>query len=142
MVKRFFLFVMVVALSAAFAFAQDAKLTMPVKATPPDDGKQMYVSYCATCHGLDGRGNGPTSQALKTPPADLAMLAKNNNGTYPAIHVVAVIRFGVDYPSHGSKTMPVWGPALRNLDHSMSGNSGETLRITNLVNYVESLQVK
>ena len=40
------------------------------------NGKQMYVSYCAPCHGVDGKGNGPVAAALKKQPADLAVLSK------------------------------------------------------------------
>ena len=41
-----------------------------------DPGKTAYLSSCAPCHGADGKGNGFISAVLKTPPADLTMLAK------------------------------------------------------------------
>ena len=50
---------------------------VPVKATSPASGPEMYTSYCAVCHGLDGKGNGPAAEALKVPPPDLTALAKN-----------------------------------------------------------------
>jgi mono/diheme cytochrome c family protein len=44
---------------------------VPVAMTSPASGKEMYISYCAACHGTDGKGNGPAASALKIPPADL-----------------------------------------------------------------------
>ena len=143
MFKRLFFLVTAAAMCSAVLFAQDSKLTVPVKPTPANEGKTMYVSYCASCHGLDGRGNGPTAQALKSAPADLALLSKNNNGVYPAAHVVAVLKFGVENDSHGSKLMPVWGPALiGSAAHSAGAMDEQALRIANLTKYVESLQLK
>lgn len=141
MTKRLFSLVGAAAICSAVVFAQDSKLTIPVKPTPANDGKVMYVNYCAPCHGLDGRGHGPTATVLTVAPADLAMLSKNNNGAYPAVHVVAILKFGVENAAHGSKAMPIWGPALRS-DRPSGVNEEETLRIANLVKYVETLQVK
>ena len=38
------------------------------------EGPNMYRQYCATCHGLDAKGNGPTASSLKKAPADLTVL--------------------------------------------------------------------
>ena len=48
-----------------------------------DGGKTEYQSSCAACHGSDAKGGGPVGKALKTAPADLTVLAKNNNGVFP-----------------------------------------------------------
>jgi mono/diheme cytochrome c family protein len=117
-------------------------MTIPVTSTPADDGKQMYLSYCASCHGPDGRGNGPTAAALKAAPVDLTQLSKNNKGVYPAEHVIATLKFGVQNSAHGSKAMPVWGPALKAADSPSGTQERQALRITNLVKYVETLQAK
>lgn len=34
-------------------------------------GRAVFVTNCATCHGEDGRGNGPAAVGLEPPPADL-----------------------------------------------------------------------
>ena len=128
---------------AALASAQGAKMTVPVPNTPANDGKQMFVSYCASCHGLDGRGGGPTAAALKSAPADLSQISKKNGGVYPETHMVAVLKFGVETDAHGSKSMPIWGPALAGVDHAQAGQQDTlSLRIANLVNYVKTLQAK
>ena len=143
MSKGLFLFVAVAALGVAMASSQDSKLTIPVQSTEANNGKQMYVSYCAPCHGLDGRGHGPTASALKSTPADLTVLSKNNKGVYPETHVVSILKFGVENAAHGSKAMPVWGPALQKVDHPTTvSQDTQALRIANLVKYVETLQAK
>jgi len=34
-------------------------------------GAALYPGHCASCHGADGRGDGPQAAALPVPPADL-----------------------------------------------------------------------
>ncbi len=112
-----------------------------IKPTSAASGKEMYTSYCAVCHGTDGKGGGPAASALKTPPADLTMLSKNNGGKYPALKVTSTIRGGAsNLPAHGSKEMPVWGPLFWGMSN---GHDVEVqLRVTNLTHYIETLQAK
>ena len=139
------LFAATAALPALPAFAQDAagkpairEKTMPYTAST--DGKSMFSEYCAACHGASARGDGRAAAALATKPANLTLLARNNGGTYPAQRVAQVLRFGVDVPAHGSSEMPTWGPGLR----AISGGSDAvlTMRITNISDYLKSLQAK
>jgi mono/diheme cytochrome c family protein len=109
------------------------------KQTPVSSGHVMFQEYCSACHGKTGEGNGPAAAALKTPPANLTLLAKNNGGTFPAKKVQDVLRFGVQSPAHGSSEMPVWGPTFRALS---ADNEVVTLRIANLTNYIQTLQAK
>jgi mono/diheme cytochrome c family protein len=113
---------------------------VPVVSTSPASGADMYKNYCAVCHGSDGQGNGPATSALKIPPSDLTLLARNNGGKYPAMKVVSVIRGEDAQPAHGSKDMPVWGK----LFWSMSGGHESEVqqRVSNLNKYIESLQKK
>jgi hypothetical protein len=47
----------------------------------------------------------------------------------------------MENPAHGSKDMPVWGPALRSLDKgSPSPEMEEHQRLANLTNYLKSIQ--
>ena len=113
---------------------------VPAAYTTPSSGKGMYDAYCASCHGLDGKGNGPAASALKMPTTNLTTLAATHGGTYPAAHVAAVIQGDAMTPAHGSKDMPVWGPIFM----SIGGHSTAEvqLRIRNLTTYLESVQVK
>lgn len=128
--------------TAAFGIAQTTQIKeVPVQRTSPASGKQMFTTYCAVCHGADGRGNGPAAAALKTAPTNLVQLAKDNGGKFPDAHVYSVLRFGTETPSHGSMDMPIWGPALRTLDHgSASADMIEHQRIANLTAYLKTLQ--
>jgi mono/diheme cytochrome c family protein len=113
---------------------------VPIKQTNASSGREMYGSYCAVCHGNDGRGNGPAASELKVVPTDLSKLAFNNKGEYPALHVSSVLRGEAETPAHGSKDMPVWGPLFR---HISQGHDAEVQqRIANLNNYLESMQQK
>ena len=53
------------------------------RAQDVDVGKAEFQSSCASCHGADGKGNGPLREQLKVPPSDLTVLARNNNGVFP-----------------------------------------------------------
>jgi mono/diheme cytochrome c family protein len=66
---------MIAGLTAGFAGAAQAEEF--------DIGKWEFQSSCASCHGADGKGNGPVSEQLKVPPPDLTLLAKKNNGGLP-----------------------------------------------------------
>jgi len=113
---------------------------VPIKATSPVSGKDMYTAYCAVCHGTDGKGGGPAASALKVPPTDLTLLSKNNGGKYPSLKVSSSIRGESVTPAHGSKDMPVWGSLFWSMS---SGHEGEVQqRVTNLTRYIESLQAK
>jgi mono/diheme cytochrome c family protein len=52
--------------AAGRADQSNSKLTIPAQKTTPVSGKQMYVSYCAPCHGVNGKGNGSVAATLRT----------------------------------------------------------------------------
>jgi mono/diheme cytochrome c family protein len=126
----------------AAAPAQNAPTVkhVPITKASPTSGKEMFNSYCAVCHGTDGKGGGPAASAMKTPPIDLTVLAKTNGGKYPAPHVATVIRGQAITASHGSQDMPVWGPLFSSI--SQGHESQVQQRISNLVDYIGTLQAK
>lgn len=112
---------------------------VPAPATNAASGKEMFKTYCASCHGENAKGDGPAASALKTMPADLTALAKNNGGKFPADKVASILR-GQGVTAHGSKEMPVWGPVFWQMSH---GHESEVQqRIANLTHYLESIQTK
>jgi mono/diheme cytochrome c family protein len=123
-----------------YADAATAKVVVQTPRTAPTNGKQMYATYCASCHGVEGKGNGPAAVALKTRPADLTMLSKNNDGKFPETHIVTVLQFGTENPAHGSPEMPVWGPVLGQMNQTMPQE--RALRISNLSRYLQTLQIR
>jgi len=102
-------------------------------------GRDLFAFYCASCHGRDGRGQGPVAASLKTAPPDLTVLADRGGGTFPRARVKDIIGGASTQvtPSHGPGEMPVWGPIFRFLDPS---DARVKVRIDQLVNYVESIQ--
>jgi len=141
MIKRLVMCVAAAGLLLACGYAKDTgKMVLRVPATEATDGKQMYMSYCASCHGNDGRGNGPVASALRSQPTDLTVLARTHNGKYPDTHVYSVLVFGSNVPAHGSALMPVWGTILGNMaqNHPVE----RQLRVSNLSRYLQSLQAK
>jgi len=131
----------VLGLAQVSAFAQKKSQQKP-SVTRPDtvSGKDTFVKYCATCHGMEGKGDGPVGKVLKIPPTDLTTLAKNSEGKFPAGFVAAVLKFGRNLAAHGSPDMPVWGSRFRTIDpvHDPTGQR----HVDDVVAYIESLQAK
>jgi mono/diheme cytochrome c family protein len=142
MLKRLVLTVLAAAIAVGLGVAAQTgnKVVIPVTRTEPTSGKQMFTSYCAPCHGIDGKGHGPAATALKVPPTNLTNLMKENHGKYPNTRVVSVLQFGATVPAHGSAEMPVWGPILGRMD--ITNPQDKQLRISNLTEYLESIQTK
>ena len=57
--------------------AADAQAIVRNPIAPTSDsvaaGQVVYERYCQTCHGVNGRGDGPGGKGLEPPPADLAI---------------------------------------------------------------------
>ena len=142
MFKRLLVTAAIATLAAGMSYASQAntKVTIPVEKTAPTNGKAMYTGYCAPCHGVDGRGNGPVASALRRQPTDLTLLSRNNHEKYPDAHIVSVLENGSDIASHGSAQMPVWGPILARMN--VTNPQDRMLRVSNLSRYLETMQVK
>jgi mono/diheme cytochrome c family protein len=111
----------------------------PAKQTNEVSGAKLFHTYCAACHGQDGRGNGPAAPALKTAPTDLTLLAQHNGGNFPAEHVIHVLISDSEPLAHGSKNMPMWGPIFRQMG---AHQSLARLRAHNVMEYLKSIQAK
>lgn len=72
-------------------------------------GAIEYSNSCATCHGQDGKGDGPVSSQLLNTPPDLTVLSKMNGGVFPIADVYAIIDGTADVAVHGGRDMPIWG---------------------------------
>ena len=132
-----------VAVMTMFAAAQEQKPAVKHAAAPQTSaasGKEMFMAYCASCHGTDAKGDGPAATALKDAPADLTALAKTNGGKYPSDKVMSVLRGQANLAAHVTQEMPVWGKVFWKMSQ---GHEGEVQqRVGNLSHYIESLQVK
>jgi mono/diheme cytochrome c family protein len=129
--------------STVIAFGQEAKPAIQhatAASTSPASGREMFLSYCASCHGKNAKGDGPAAAALKQAPADLTTLAKQNGGKYPSDRVTSVLRGQTKLMAHGDQEMPVWGPVFWKM--SQGHEELVQMRIANLNHYIESLQEK
>ncbi|MDE3090191.1 MAG: copper resistance protein CopC, partial [Chloroflexota bacterium] len=80
----------------------------PVRPVPAQlaIGKQIYLQNCATCHGADGKGDGPAAANLNPKPADLTIHAP--------LHTEGDLYWWVTHGISGT-AMPAWDPTLSDL---------------------------
>jgi mono/diheme cytochrome c family protein len=104
-----------------------------------ENGGALYRSYCASCHGAEGKGDGPLAPNLRVAPSDLTRLAKRNHGKFDAEKTRRAIDGRGPKEIHGGSDMPVWGDAFKR-----AGDGYDELkvkaRIDALVEHIESLQ--
>jgi mono/diheme cytochrome c family protein len=101
-------------------------------------GRAMYLQYCASCHGLNGEGNGPMARTLTTPPANLRRLSERYGNPLPEDQIARFIDGRADVKAHGLRDMPVWGKRL----YSEGQGSERQVKdlIAKLVAYLQSIQ--
>lgn len=113
-----------------------------------DIGKMEYQSNCASCHGVQGKGDGVNKPWLTKSPSDLTVLSKQNGGVFPFARVYEVIDGRQDVKGHGSRDMPVWGydysvkAAEYYMDVPYDAEGFVRARILALIDYVNRLQGK
>ncbi len=102
-----------------------------------ENGAELFANYCATCHGRDGKGGGPTAVTLKFATPDLTTIATRSGGKFPYERIRAVVAGpeNLFIPAHGTTDMPVWGPTFRALDPAGPNEA----RITRIVEYLAFL---
>lgn len=102
-------------------------------------GRSLYSSLCASCHGENGKGDGPMVPELRNKPIDLTQIARQNNGNFPFWHVFHAIE-GREIPrAHGGPDMPVWG----SIPEPYFGNKFPTEEwMVTVTFYIESIQEK
>ena len=78
-----------------------------------DAGRTLYLRYCASCHGRDGRGDGPVAPSLGEKPIDLTRFAANRGGEFPLLALCEAIDGTRTVRAHGVSEMPVWGEVFQ-----------------------------
>jgi mono/diheme cytochrome c family protein len=120
--------------ASALVFAEAAK---------PEPGEADFMSYCASCHGVTGEGNGPVAGSLKNRPPDLTYLhQQETDGAFPYKRVLSIIEGNPDHDknirTHGPADMPVWGKVI--YEDSGEQEAVTRARLRALTNYVKSIQ--
>ena len=75
-------------------------------------GGRLYATYCASCHGVGGRGDGPVAETLRVPPADLTRLGDRYGEPLPIDRIADFVDGRSHVAAHGPREMPVWGEQL------------------------------
>jgi mono/diheme cytochrome c family protein len=104
-----------------------------------ESGSALFKTYCASCHGQSGRGNGAVAIFLRVRPADLTQIAKRNKGTFPKDQIYRIIDGRQTVKTHGESQMPVWGDAFSK-STTVSREEDVVKKIRALVDYLESIQ--
>lgn len=106
-------------------------------------GRVLYRRYCASCHGLDGKGDGPVAVTMKDGPTDLTTLARRAGGRFDERQIIAIIDGRKLVAAHGPRDMPVWGAIFdQELEEQAYTEYTVLLRAQILTDYLRSLQVK
>ena len=107
-------------------------------AASTDSGAQLFRTYCASCHGVNGRGAGPVAGQLRKPPPDLTKYTKQNGGIFPSERVRQIID-GRGVATHGDREMPVWGDAFQSTRGGLTPEAAMA-RIEAIVRFLDGIQ--
>lgn len=134
--RRTFRIVVLGAVVAVLPSNLDAKTA---QASQQNEGRLLFVKYCASCHGTSAHGDGPVAEALRVKPGDLTQFATRNGGIFPVERTRRMIDGGdVGARAHGSLEMPVWGDAFK-VREGLTDNAVRA-RIEAVVYYIGSIQ--
>lgn len=107
-----------------------------------DPGAALYATYCAACHGADGRGGGPVSDLLVVPVPDLTTISARHDGRFPLLAVIHIIDGRTGLAAHGG-SMPLWGEAFAVEAEGRGAYGGVAevrARVLALARHLETLQ--
>jgi mono/diheme cytochrome c family protein len=107
-------------------------------------GEADFNMYCASCHGEDGKGNGPKAFGLSKPVPDITTLTQRY-GSFPRERLAKLIDGREPVAGHVDREMPVWGvwfkeEAAAELGGAPGDEGSVARRVENLIGYIESLQ--
>lgn len=110
--------------------------------TAIESGADRYVQYCASCHGIDGRGDGPAAETLRTPPPDLTRLSERWGTPLDRTALAELIDGRKGPRAHGPPDMPVWGERLYagERPESPAREAARRGTILLILEYLETLQ--
>jgi mono/diheme cytochrome c family protein len=105
-------------------------------------GDELFRRYCASCHGVSGRGDGPVAASLRLPPADLTRIAARRDGKFDAPATASYIDGRTRVVAHGSAEMPTWG---RRFDDRLETSAADETKLAPgdiylIVEYLRSIQ--
>jgi mono/diheme cytochrome c family protein len=119
------------------AFIESIQAGPPPVAVGEADGASLFRRYCASCHGVNARGDGPMAAQLRQQPSDLTRFTMRNGGVFPEAKVARIVD-GREVPAHGTGDMPVWGSVFK---RSPDANEQTVrARIAAIIRFLSSIQ--
>jgi hypothetical protein len=104
-------------------------------------GKDLYHRFCESCHGAQGRGDGPVAASFRVEVPDLTRTARRLQGAEGRERLIRIIDGRYILGAHGSRLMPVWGEDLSRLEiGNPEAERSSQLIIQRLADYVSTLQ--
>ena len=130
-----------VEVSAEPAASGQSETTGKAQASTDDiSGAAEFQRYCALCHGGDGRGAGPLTDAdaMKKSAADLTQIAHRNDGVFPFSKIADTIRDGGSIAGHSPSRKMAWGKIFSAESDPVRAKA----IIFDVTRYIEGLQEK
>jgi len=129
--------------AAILGLALDVHAAPAPLGTLVEAGGALYRRYCAACHGVDGRGNGPVSPAIGERIPDLTQIARRHGGRFPFLGTMRVIDGTTALRAHGVSEMPVWGEVFSPQATWSAAQQAEARgKIVLITEYLRSIQAK
>lgn len=108
-----FYLMLIIVLFPRHSFAQSLQTNKTVAdsqaentATQKNSGRQIFISHCVLCHGLEGKGDGRMARLINNPPP-----FNLTQSTRPANYLKSIISLGGESLSR-SPQMPAWREEL------------------------------
>lgn len=105
-------------------------------------GEELFLRFCAACHGESGHGDGPVASSLSVLVPDLTRISQRRNYQFPAAAIRDIIDGRALVVAHGPRAMPVWGYEFW-VEEGQDVVAEQTARevINRLVEYLQTIQV-
>ena len=128
--------VLITATAAGAASAQVADV---------DNGRNLFLYFCAECHGKDSASIGPLAEMLAIEPPELTGLTERNGGAFPCEAVAMQIDGRLPIKAHSY--MPVFGTTLDDDQFvALALSSGQPMMVSqpmaDLITYLQSIQAQ
>jgi len=106
-------------------------------------GRAVYLAACASCHGEEGRGDGPMSMLLTLPVPDLTAIAARRDGRFPWLTIVHIVDGRSGLRGHGG-SMPIFGAYFQGDTAAADAPDGSPVitsgRVLAVVDYLATIQ--
>ncbi|MBL7740591.1 MAG: cytochrome c [Chitinophagaceae bacterium] len=106
------------------------KLKNPVVADEAsiNSGKEIYISYCRSCHGMDGKGSGKRAEKLNTTPSDFTSAAFQKQSDGALLYKIYV----------GHKDMPGFKNKMPGHEDAYEGTFDKSRVPGDLINFLRT----